>query len=208
MMKCLLLPTAALLLLLPTACQQQQKPTDTKANATKKTPPPQYLGSVFQVYPDKGLALLRIIGPVPEEGETLITHPTNGSTERIGNLSVNASRNARSGIVAATVRSGTVVGGDRVYRYREIAQPEAKDQQVPEEQTAPAKPEVIASLLPDAPADTPSFLPPSNNAPVSNPFGLKDKPEESESTSSAPIPPANTEPPKYIQDIPDTISDM
>lgn len=92
----------------------------------KKTPPPLYLGAVHQVYPAQKFALLRIIGPMPSPGATLITHPADGSNHRLGNLVVSDNSKPQRGMVVADIRSGTVVSGDRVFLYRNVAPPDEK----------------------------------------------------------------------------------
>lgn len=87
----------------------------------KKEQPPMYLGTVHQVYPGKNFALLRIIGPMPRPGVTLISHPQDGSTSHMGNLVVTADSAPNRGIVLADIRSGSVQPGDFVYQYRSIA---------------------------------------------------------------------------------------
>lgn len=105
-----------------TQWMQQQKPeSECKNEAMPDIPPPLYLGAVHQVFPSDQFALLRIIGPVPEEGTVLITHPADGSTERVGNLIVSSAQHARGNIIAADIRAGEVMKGDRVFRYRSIA---------------------------------------------------------------------------------------
>lgn len=79
------------------------------------------MGSVHQVFPVDKFALLRIIGPIPPEGTVLITHPADGSADRIGNLIVSSAQHARNNIIAADIRAGQVVKGDRVFKYRSIA---------------------------------------------------------------------------------------
>lgn len=87
---------------------------------SKKELPPLYLGTVHQVYPGQRFALLRIIGPMPRAGVTLITHPADGTTSRMGNLAVSADSAPSRGIIAADIRSGVVASGDRVFLYRNV----------------------------------------------------------------------------------------
>ncbi len=121
------LTSAALLLilsLLPVACLQQNQLQQEREESTPESPreaPPLHLGAVHQVYPVQGFALLRIIGPMPGPGTTLITHPADGSTTRMGNLSISNQQPTRDGIIAADIRSGTIVKGDRVFRYRNVS---------------------------------------------------------------------------------------
>lgn len=88
-------------------------------------PAPRYLGSVYQVYPNNNFVLIRLLGPNPKPGTTLIAHPTNGSTTRIANLRVSNEKvsNAISRVIAADIRSGSVMKGDAVYIYRSLLAP-------------------------------------------------------------------------------------
>lgn len=106
-----------------TGCQtqQQQKQPESAAEKKEETPPPLYLGTVHQVFPADKFALVRIIGPRPAEGTVLVTHPQNGSAARVGNLIVSSAMHARNSIIAADIRAGMVMKGDRVYQYRNIA---------------------------------------------------------------------------------------
>lgn len=106
-----------------TSCSlmQQQSESEEKEETVPEIPPPLYLGSVHQVFTSDKFALLRIIGPMPEEGTVLITHPEDGSTDRIGNLIVSSAQHARNNIIAADIRAGVVAKGDRVFKYRTIA---------------------------------------------------------------------------------------
>ena len=118
-----------LLLLLAGTClqfscsQMQQKQEPAQPEQEIETAPPLYLGSVHQVFPADQFALLRIIGPMPREGTVLITHPADGSTDRMANLIVSSAQHARNNFVAADIRAGVVAQGDRVYEYRSIAAP-------------------------------------------------------------------------------------
>lgn len=101
--------------------QQGQTQNDSQVETEDPTQrPPLYLGSVHQVYPERHFALLRIIGPMPAEGAVLISHPFDGTTDRIGNLCVASGQHSRNGIIAADIRSGVVMKGDRVFQYRNI----------------------------------------------------------------------------------------
>ncbi len=207
--------TAALLLslsLLPTACLQQQLQQQQQAEAQQEVKPralpPLHLGSVHQVYPEQGFALLRIIGPMPGPGTTLITHPANGSNERIGNLSISSQQPTRDGIIAADIRSGTVVKGDRVFRYRNVAASSSSGDIIAEErptglapdeqEVAPIPPPVIAEETPfpaaaeTAPAVETTVLP--TTAPVA-PGSAPDAPR------------APAQAPDYLKSIPDSIDD-
>jgi hypothetical protein len=118
--------TAVLMSALPVACiqqQQQQQSSDTQTEKLQEheMAPPLHLGAVHQVYPEQGFALLRIIGPVPKGGTVLISHPMDGSNSRIGNLIVSSEFATRNNIIAADIRSGTVMKGDRVFQYRNLS---------------------------------------------------------------------------------------
>lgn len=194
--------------LVAAACQSaQDKRHVTEAEreaAMRKTPPPLHLGAVHQVFPEKHFALLRIIGPMPQEGAVLITHPPDGATDRMGNLRVSSAQNSRSNIIAADIRSGTVIKGDRVFMYRTIApvEDEEDEQQPAEEETPP-----IDTPLPEAPQPElpePAALP---HPDIPNP-----EPEEQDTTpksvETTVLPEqANPNAPdiKLIQDVPDTI---
>lgn len=124
-------------LVLP-ACTQLQQQQDTNSpgqEATPDIPPPLYLGSVHQVFSADKFALLRLIGPIPPEGTVLISHPADGSADRVGNLVVSAAQNARNGIIAADIRAGLVMKGDRIFRYRSISA--AEEEEEPEENPEP-----------------------------------------------------------------------
>ena len=114
---------AAALLSSCSVLQQQNK--DQQQEEERKTPTPLYMGEVHQVYPSQNFALLRIIArPLPQAGETLITHPADGSTARMGNLVVSPDTSPNHDMIAADIRSGTVASGDLVFLYRNIAPPE------------------------------------------------------------------------------------
>lgn len=101
--------------------QQQQTAENDKEEAMPEIPPPLHLGAVHQVFPSDKFALLRIIGPMPKEGTVLISHPADGSADRVGNLIVSSAQHARGNIIAADIRAGLVLKGDRVFQYRSIA---------------------------------------------------------------------------------------
>ena len=114
--------------------QNQQQPhqeTDSRT-AAEKVPPPLYLGTVHQVFPDDKFVLVRMIGPRPAEGTVLITHPEDGSTARVGNLIISSAQHARSSIIAADIRAGVVMKGDRVFQYRNIATAPIQEEEAPE----------------------------------------------------------------------------
>ena len=110
-----------------TQFQQQQDSKKTEQEATPDIPPPLYLGTVHQVFSADKFALLRLIGPIPPEGTVLISHPADGSADRVGNLVVSAAQNARNGIIAADIRAGLVMKGDRIFRYRSISAAEEEE---------------------------------------------------------------------------------
>lgn len=113
--------------------QQQEKQPAAPDEAIPDIPPPLYLGTVHQVFSTDKFALLRIIGPLPTEGTVLITHPADGSADRIGNLIVSSAQHARNSIIAADIRAGIVMKGDRVFRYRNIAAQEEQSAEEPAE---------------------------------------------------------------------------
>ncbi len=214
-------PTAAVLLLaltlLPTACIWQQQKVETPAEpaaaeAKPQVLPPLYLGAVHQVYPEQGFALLRIIGPLPKAGDTLISHPADGSTGRMGNLCVSALMPARNGIVAADIRSGTIAKGDRVFRYRNIASGAASDDVI-----AVERPAGMVEDMPPATSDTPlpapapieeeeAPIPPPTASPTVETTVLPTfAPVAPGSDPDAPKAPAFA--PDYLDSIPDSIDD-
>lgn len=114
--------------------QNQQQPHHDSGAQTvaEKVPPPLYLGAVHQVFPDDKFVLVRMIGPRPAEGTVLITHPEDGSATRVGNLVVSSAQHARSSIIAADIRAGVVMKGDRVFQYRNIAAAPVHEEEAPE----------------------------------------------------------------------------
>ncbi len=208
---------AALLLclaLLPTACiQQQRKAADKQEEAKPRVLPPLHLGAVHQVYPEQGFALLRIIGPMPGPGVTLITHPANGSNERIGNLSISSQQPSRDGIIAADIRSGTVVKGDRVFRYRNVAAGDDSGDII-----AAERPTGLSSEQTEPDLDAEPIIPPpaaeESEAPIPAPEELPAvettvlptlEPAAPGSEPDAPSAPAHA--PEYLDSIPDSIDD-
>lgn len=143
-----ILAIAALLLGSCTWQQQQQKHGESDGEAGKVAEnPPLCLGAVHQVYPEQNFVLLRIIGPMPAPGTTLITHPPDGSVSRLGNIRVTTEKATRNGIVAADVRAGTVLRGDRVFLYRDISSHSPKEEENPE--PADTQPEIEPTMQPD-----------------------------------------------------------
>ncbi len=200
--------TTAAVLVMMTACQlQQQQNTAEEANAGEKETkvlPPLHLGAVHQVYPQQGFALLRMIGPIPPGGSVLISHPIDGSNSRMGNLIVSSEFNARGNIIAAEIRSGNVVKGDRVFMYRNILNNNADEEpteEAPEEHPIldtvsdaeveeAVRRETAAEQIPETPdADTVPELP--ENYPAQPPH------------TTTP----SVEVPSYLDEIPDDIHD-
>ena len=214
-----------LAVLAATACQNvQEKRHVTEAEreaAMRKTPPPMHLGAVHQVFPEKHFALLRIIGPLPQEGAVLITHPPDGATDRIGNLRVSSGQNSRSNIIAADIRSGTVIKGDRVFQYRTVAiEDEEEEEEKPRTEEGaeqPATGETAAESNPEtAPAvpapelPEPAALPHPEHSDIADAV-LNKTDEEPNTVDTTVIPEAermqqeNPEATKLIDDVPDTI---
>lgn len=161
-----------------------QKAEEARAER-KKELPPLYLGTVHQVYPAQKFALLRIIGPTPRAGVTLISHPADGDSARMGNLVVSPDSTPNRGIVVADIRSGAVESGDRIFLYRNISrQAESPERQLddvvvtesptetplPGSAVAPALPTVrpVAAAahdtLPTAPVPQPATQPQRTSA--------------------------------------------
>lgn len=196
------------LLLVGTGCQTQQQ-QDKPAAADKKLLPPVHLGAVHQVYPEQGFALLRIIGPMPKGGTVLISHPADGSNDRIGNLIVSTDYTPRGNIITADIRSGAVMRGDRVFLYRSIV-PGKKDandaeseamagehpilDSVTDEQVAAARKQRQREEATAASDDTITETPAPAATPTAEP--------EPEPT---PAPTPSVEVPSYLDDIPDDI---
>lgn len=195
---------SAALLVSCSLLQQQEGKSESEQEEKVVIPPPLHLGAVHQVYPEQGFALLRMLGPVPIPGTTLITHPADGSNDRVGNLSVSNATGSRNGIIAADIRSGTVFKGDRVFLYREIAPPEPQEQDddVPADADAAGDDTLITEdnspIHPDAALPTPEPEPQQVDTTV--------LPED---TTPAPAPSVNTPDgiPDSIRDIPDSIND-
>lgn len=188
------------------SCQQlQQKQQDTPAADTPEAemPPPLYLGSVHQVFSNDKFALLRIIGPLPQEGTVLITHPADGSPTRMGNLIVSSAQHARNNIIAADIRAGVVMKGDRVFRYRNIAATEEEEEPEPitltgEELDLGYTPEHLRQATAPTPAADEAPLQPEPEQPPA-PAPAPEEP------APAPSLPKESGLPKF-DDIPDTIS--
>lgn len=204
---------AMLVWILPISCQQQQQP-GSGSNTETETPqmaPPIHLGAVHQVYPEQKFALLRIIGPMPKSGTVLITHPMDGTNSRIGNLIVSSEFAARNGIIAADIRSGTVMKGDRVFQYRNISRKQNEESE--QESAATAHP--ILDTVPDSavqeietsteqiPQETDT---PTNDTIVETPVTVTDTPQEPAPLPTTPAPADDNTPPAYLEDIPDDIN--
>lgn len=204
------------LLLGQVACLQQQNMASKEGDKEKpalEIPAPLYLGEVHQVYASRQFALLRIIGPIPVEGTVLITHPADGSTERIANLLVSSSQHVSNNIIAADIRAGHVMQGDRVFLYRSISEASNENDKQQEDETP------MEEEQPEEPADTP-FAPgitgeePAPYHPISPYTEAADTEPHSDSapaeaTTPPPEPPsvpADSISPK-LDDIPDTLDD-
>lgn len=200
---------AVLMCVLSISCQQQQRPgseTDTETGEQQMAPPI-HLGAVHQVYPEQNFALLRIIGPMPKSGTVLITHPMDGTNSRIGNLIVSSEFAARNGIIAADIRSGTVVKGDRVFQYRNISR---RNEQEREDESTESVAHPILDTVPDSVVKemeaTPEPLPeePSDAPTATEPHEPEFTPQP-ELQPTTPDSGSNT-PPAYLDEIPDDIS--
>lgn len=179
---------------LPCACQQLNQAPAADTKTENKALPPLHLGAVHQVYPDQGFALLRIIGPLPSPGTVLITHPADGSNARVGNVQVTADAPSGNRIIAAEIRAGHLVKGDRVFLYRHLLHPE---EQPAEEEEIPSAP---ANVLPTDAQQTPTIPEQVSPAEATEPTVV-------EPTHSAPTPATEHQTPDHIFDIPDNIDD-
>lgn len=192
--------------------QQQQNSEKPAEEATPEIPPPLHLGAVHQVFSADKFALLRIIGPMPKEGTVLITHPADGSTDRVGNLIVSSAQHARNNIIAADIRAGVVMKGDRVFQYRSIAaapieeeEPEPftmTDTDIDVGYTPPAIKEKMSAAMGEVSAPEPAPVAPEEDADIPT----------SETTvlpTEEPVAPAVPEitPHGRFDDIPDNIND-
>lgn len=184
--------------------QQQEGEKEEAQQEEKKLviPPPLHLGAVHQVYPEQNFALLRMLGPVPGPGTTLITHPADGSNDRVGNLCVSNAGSTRSNMIAADIRSGTVVQGDRVFFYRDIAAPEAQEQDITEDETTDdTTTDDTITETDDAPITPDAATEEETPATVDTTVLPEDE------TPAIPEPTAPDTVPASIQDVPDTIDD-
>ena len=186
-----------------------------------KIPRPLYLGTVQQVYPAQKFALLRIIGPMPSPGATIISHPADGSNARIANLQVAEDSSPRNGMIVADIRSGVVAAGDRIFLYRNISS-------APTERTVPSNDKTDTEESPRYVPPTPILNPSPNPSPRVPASADQQKTTEEETTSgtlttgepepsstpesdssSAPqpsFPDLPQEVPSYIKDIPDDVT--
>ncbi len=115
-------------LVLLSSCSQ--KPEEV---APKPRRAPVYIGIVDRVYPRYHYALIRLSSATPTAGTTLISQSPDGeTTSRIANLIVTEERLGRLR-VPADIRSGSVMPGDIVFRYQNLAEPSPHD--------APANPD-------------------------------------------------------------------
>lgn len=204
-----LIPAIALAALaaLPIGCQQQQKASSREKEEVSKALPPLHIGAVHQVFPDQRFALLRIIGPMPKAGTTLITHPADGSNTRIGNLVVSADQPARNRIIAADIRSGTVVQTDRVFQYRDISPMEGEEESRPSlADDSPSSPVQQERDLSASQAE--AILPQQDAVVESSSPGAGQEVSVLPDPVSTPPRPATTpsKAPDYLNDIPDDIN--
>lgn len=204
--------TAVLMSALPVACiqqqQQQQQSSDTQNEELQEQEmaPPLHLGAVHQVYPEQGFALLRIIGPVPKGGTVLISHPMDGSNSRIGNLIVSSEFATRNNIIAADIRSGTVMKGDRVFQYRSLSasyNDEESEGADSESVERPILDTVPDSVIKEAEEEKQRIQAEQENTEdivVEQPYTTPEPEAAQPSPSDAPSVPS------YLEDIPDDIS--
>lgn len=195
---------AALLLSACSLLPQQQDEAQQEEKPEFSIPAPLHIGAVHQVYPEQHFALLRMLGPVPAPGTTLISHPADGSNERVGNLCVSNATGSRHNIIAADIRSGTVVSGDRVFLYRSISEPEAREQDSEVETDNSEDDTITSDVVPPASALT-EETPAATVEPASVETTVL--PED---TVPAPAASADNAPdviPDSIRDVPDTIDD-
>ena len=213
------------------ACQSQQSQDDQNKQKVSG-PAPLHLGAVHQVFPGQGFATLRFIGPVPPAGTTLITHPPDGSNSRVGNLQLPLDRQVRNSYVVATIRSGVVFQGDRVFMYRNVGQAAPAADAAGADGVTPAIPGDGSQLgTPDAGSMgmTPSPSPtagtttlPADFAPEGTPIGPQipamdplqplpeQQPEEVPVVQPVSQPTRKTSSgniPDYLNDIPDNVND-
>lgn len=175
--------------------------------------PPLHLGAVHQVYPQQGFALLRIIGPMPKGGTVLISHPADGSNTRIGNLVVSSEYTTRNNIIAADIRSGEVMRGDRIFQYRSISPTQTPENS---EEAALSGPRPIIDSIPDSAVQELLQNTPEQNASAAAPEdhgdsdaiieNLPSAPEPTEQIAPRPASGSSINAPSYLDEIPDDIS--
>ncbi len=205
----LLLTLAAVFLSSCTQLMQQEQP------AKEEKPqfvPPLHIGAVHQVFATDKFALLRIIGPMPTEGTVLITHPIDGTADRVGNLIVSSAQHARNNIIAADIRAGVVMKGDRVFLYRNIAAEQAQEEtEEPEPMTLTGEDLDLGYKPPrhELEKKTPAQPVADEEQSIQNPEPLvREQVEQEEEEATLPEPPAIPSSPGLpkFDDIPDTIS--
>ena len=204
--------TAVLMSALPVACiqqqQQQQQSSDPQNEKLQEQEmaPPLHLGAVHQVYPEQGFALLRIIGPVPKGGTVLISHPMDGSNSRIGNLIVSSEFATRNNIIAADIRSGTVMKGDRVFQYRNLSTSQNDEESEGADSESVERPildTVPDSVIKEAEEEKQRIQADQENTEdivVEQPYATPEPEAAQPSPADAPSVPS------YLEDIPDDIS--
>lgn len=161
-MKWFIMSTFTMLLV---ACSTTQK-------VEKTEPPPLYIGTVDRVFPAQNYVLVRLIGPIPQPGMTLITHAPEGPEVRTANLIVTSERvgNIR---IPADIRSGSVLTGDYAFAYRKLGSaPQATDGEVqsPDSATAPEAPKTADSAT--SPTPLPNIPQPQSTADIPKPEWL------------------------------------
>ena len=196
-------------------CWWQQSPSVSKG--TKKSQPPLYLGTVHQVYAKEKFVLLRIIGPIPKAGVTLISHPVDGSTSRMGNLVVSEDSAPLKGMVVADIRSGSIASGDRVFLYRDISPAEESEEKKLDVMSLTKKTaDTAAPQIKDrAEAQDKAPQAAQTSAPRAAEAAAAEKPAPEEKRRQGPAPIFNTSPngggssgsvPSHINDIPEDIN--
>lgn len=161
-MKWFIMSTFTMLLV---ACSTTQK-------VEKTEPPPLYIGTVDRVFPAQNYVLVRLIGPIPQPGMTLITHAPEGPEVRTANLIVTSERvgNIR---IPADIRSGSVLTGDYAFAYRKLGSaPQATNGEVqsPDSATAPEAPKTADSAT--SPTPLPNIPQPQSTADIPKPEWL------------------------------------
>lgn len=209
MMKLTSLSLVCSLVWLQSSCspfqQQEHSPEVDRKEDSAKIPPPLHLGAVHQVIPERNFALLRIIGPMPQEGTVLISHPADGATDRVGNLIVSGGQHRRGNIIVADIRSGIVIQGDRVFQYRNIS----SDSEDSEPQTETADVQIDygeEEYLPDF-NSTPAVSD-AGSTPFTPPPTTNHEPTPEPAPMPEPVRPPSETPagiPDKLIDIPDTL---